>query len=201
MFTLFQALIFFVTAAAAAAAAQSTSTSSTLFNVTLTNLTFYNDKLLLYTIQGLVNRDAPMLFFDTGTADMDFPQSDQIWAKYLTKERNVHFNTSVTPTLCHLIAHFQSTMDWKTVVYRDDTYSSHLAATVAGIHGNYLPASNAVMARHSCLKTLPIGKDFISIAKQHFFNKTTAYRWAIVNLLPYTSKDVLFNADNCKSSR
>jgi hypothetical protein len=174
-----------------------TTITSVLFNVTLaTNVTTYEDKLLLYTLQGLVNRQSPSLFFDTGKADMDFPQSDRLWAEYLVTNRGVVFNTTIKPTICHLIQHFQQKMNWKVVLYRNDTYSSHLAATFAGIDGHSLPASYSVMSRHTCLQKLPIVKDLIAIAKIHFTNKIAAYKWAIQHLLPYTSKDVLFNADN-----
>ena len=169
--------------------------TSSIFNVSQLNLQHYEDQLLLYTITGLVNRKYPNLFLDTGSADMDFPQSDRHWIEHLTNNRNVTF-TTIAPTLCALVTHFQQQMQWSTVLYRNDTYSSHIAATISGIHGNYLPVSHAVLSRHTCLQTLPIGIDLIQIATQHFHNKIKAYEWAIQHLLPKTSKTVLFNADH-----
>eukprot|EP00040_Diaphanoeca_grandis_P006152 m.36176 g.36176 ORF g.36176 m.36176 type:complete len:612 (-) comp17272_c0_seq1:148-1983(-) len=174
----------------------STSLSAVFFNVSQAGVDVYEDQLLLYTLQGLVNRETPNLFFDTGSLDMDFPASDRLWVEYLTTHRNIHFNTSVAPNLCALVAHFQSTFDWGVVTYREDNYSSHLAATVAGIHGNLLPVSDAVMSRHTCLRHLEVREDLVAVARSTFTDKLAAYRWAIDTLLPLCDHEVLFNADN-----
>ena len=85
--------------------------TSSIFNVSQLNFQHYEDQLLLYTLTGLVNRKYPNLFLDTGSADMDFPQSDRHWIQHLTDNRNVTF-TTIAPTLCALVTHFQQQMQY-----------------------------------------------------------------------------------------
>ena len=167
-----------------------------LFNVTLLSppvSTHYRDGVLLYTLQGLVNRDAPRLFFDTGADDMDFPQSDRLWAAYLAEHRGVAFDRSVPASVCDLVSYFNASFDFGTVLYRADNYSEHIAATVSAIHGNLLPVSDDVIDRYPCLNNLPVRYDLVERA---FTGKLAAYRWAIDALLPQCDHAVVHAADN-----
>lgn len=166
-------------------------TTAFLFNVTQAKLLSYKDLLLLYTLQGLVNRGAPRLFFDTGAANNDFPQSDERWVGYLMQHRGVTFKGVAPPSLCTLVEEFDAQFSWSTVVYHDDNYSEHIAATAAGINGASLPVSEDVMGRHSCLRRLPV-----QTRLPQFTGKLAAYRWAIDTLLPNCSRKIVFNADN-----
>ena len=41
----------------------------------------YEEQALVYSLQGLVNRAEPVLFFDTGAKNFDYPQSDKAWVQ------------------------------------------------------------------------------------------------------------------------
>ena len=126
---------------------------------------------------------------------MDFPGSDRAWINHLERNRDVKFDRTVKPTLCALVQKFQVIKKWKTCWYSsNDTFSSHIAATAAGIDGRLLPVSELVASRHPCLLALPVGRDLRT--EMPLGNKLDAYRWAVEHLLPNTSMRVLFNADN-----
>ena len=51
----------------------------------------YDEECLLYCLQGMVNRDAPRLFLDTGSIFWQYPPSDQFWMSYLAGEKGFQF--------------------------------------------------------------------------------------------------------------
>ena len=154
----------------------------------------YEAQALLYTLQGLANRDEPRLLFNLGAENVDFPGSDETWKAFFEQHRNVTFRT-VGPELCDLVTHFaRAEVFGGAVRYPSDGYSIFLAMTVSGLR-NLLPVSAALVARYpSCLgaSTLTVRQD---LGEHRFADEFAAWRWGIDTLLPNCSRSVLFNAD------
>ena len=125
---------------------------------------------------------------------MDFPGSDATWKAYFEQHRGFTFAT-IPPTLCDLVHHFSADGHYGGAVrYPSDGYSLYLAMTVAGLQ-DLLPVSAALAARYpACLgaAALPVKED---LGTHHFADEFAAWRWGIDNLLPHTSRSVVFNAD------
>lgn len=69
----------------------------------------YEAHALVFTLQGLANRENPSLFFDLGVANRDYAESDKQWKAYLEAHRGVRFAT-IPPDLCSLVAAFNGTV-------------------------------------------------------------------------------------------
>lgn len=52
----------------------------------------YDEECLIYTLQGLVNRDAPRLFLDTNSVFWQCPTSDKYWMNYLHEKKGFNFH-------------------------------------------------------------------------------------------------------------
>eukprot|EP00505_MAST-04D_sp_SCG-Rhode-Island_P000268 Stramenopile-MAST_4_protein_268 len=160
------------------------------------NITNYEEKTLLYGLQGLVNQlnAPPELFFNTGKENLDFPASDGIWVKYFEEHKNIQFTPAPKATVCDLVSYYKDRFDG-TVVYDSDGYSVYIALTIAGLD-NVLPVSDALIGNHTCLKEFAVKSDL----RGQFSDKFSAYRWAIDTLLSRTSPKLVFNADHYKNA-
>lgn len=154
----------------------------------------YEAQALLYTLQGIANRERPRLLLNLGKANVDFPRSDVTWKSWFEEHRNVSF-TTIPPDLCALVEHFAHAEVFRGAVrYPSDGYSIFLAMTISGLR-DVLPVSAALAARHpSCLgaSALPVQQDLGAL---RFTDEFAAYRWGIATLLPNCSRSELFNAD------
>ena len=137
---------------------------------------------LLFALQGIANRDRPVLFLDTGALDEDFPGSDQAWMRRMTQDGTDFHN--VTGGLCGLVAHPVVTNASKSaVVYTSGSFGMHPALTAAGqLHS--LPVSTALAERFECLAAMPVALNLTSVpAMAH--DKITATKWALVRTMPW----------------
>ena len=91
-------------------------------NLTIGALDDYEAQALVYSLQGIVNRPAPSLFFDTGDIDKDFPASEKAWRSHLEAEEGVSF-AELPPTLCALVDHFTDPLAGA-IIYPSDGFST-----------------------------------------------------------------------------
>ena len=94
----------------------------------------------------------------------------------------------MAPTLCALVRRFAARVGG-VVAYDDDGFSLAFALTLAG-QQRLLPATAAVLAKHGCLRDLAVGRD---LRGQFPDGRLDAWRWALAELLPGSSKTVAFN--------
>lgn len=156
--------------------------------------------------QGIVNgaSDAqPTVFFDVGSLDFDWPEADLWWRQKLDGESRVVFR-DVQATLCGLVTgadplhRVQGTVGYAASSGPfGDGYSLAIALTVAGQKAA-LPVTDAILARHECLRALPMIMDLRTVPQ--LANRPSAWRWAIDNLLPHASKTVVFNLNRFRVS-
>ena len=150
----------------------------------------YPAKCLVFTLQGLANREAPRVFFDTSNLDFDFPESDTVWKKYLETTR-VAFQP-IDGGVCGLVRALDVAGIFGGVVaYPDDGFSVFPALTIAGLR-DLLPITSAHADKYPCLARLPVRADLRPFA---FTDKMAAHEWAVEHLLPNCSRSVVFNAN------
>lgn len=123
-----------------------------------------------------------------GAADQDFAGSDVAWMRHLATAKTVAFKPLAENTVCGLMQHFAGTIRGS-VRYESDGYSIFVALTIAGLE-NLVPVSATLAAKYSCLASLRVVQTV-----HNFTDEFAATEWAINNLLPRTSRTVLWNAD------
>lgn len=173
----------------------------------------YELEALVYALQGVVNRVAageqrhargaaskssalPMLFYDTGTLDLDFPASDSIWRTWLAAHRGVVWSSVGPPgDVCALLRSFSARGALRGQVrYPSDGYSVFVALTMAGLL-DAVPVSESLVRRLDCVapsEALPVLRDLGTYA---WPDKLSATRWAVDHLLPNCSRTMAWNAD------
>jgi hypothetical protein len=157
-----------------------------------------NDRALLLTAQGLLNRAAPTLwlyepvFATAPMATYWFPPN------YLTPVKNFSF-TPVTGGFCALAAATGLLAPGGAArgvaLYNDTALDATrwLAVTASALDA-LLPATRAMVAALPCLAALPVLADFSSPAALGFSTNVGAYEWGRVRLLPRCSGDKLYSA-------
>jgi hypothetical protein len=158
----------------------------------------YEDALLAFTFQGLVNRGAlPQLMFDAAPWNFDWPESDQYWRSVLTGANRVSF-TNISGGLCGLLAGGDTRRVVRGAVAYDPTlaggaaqeWAAPIAVTLAS-QQFLLPVTDAMRARFPCVAALPIVADLR--AAPWAANASSAWAWAFTTLLPHASRTVAFN--------
>ena len=174
------------------ATATKTSLKPWVWNVSTGVAGNYEASALVFTLQGLANRNTPQLFLNTGAMDFDYPQSDVMWMDYLSKKYNAVFRR-IEGDLCELVATFFPHAFDGIVLYNSDTFSVYVAMTIAG-QRDLLPVSVRIRNTTSCLRSLPIKVD---LTKNPALNsKLNATKWAMDHFLATASDKVLFNSDH-----
>lgn len=183
------------------ACAALTNVPVTLFNVsTVPSIaTDYELQALVYSLQGIANRGTPRLFYDTGSLDLDYPDSDRQWAQYLSAEKGVVFTTISSGDVCALVRAFASGADAvvnTTVWYASDGFSIYPALTAAGVY-DALPVSAGLAARYpACLDPAVAPPTALNLTTLGWANEFDGYGWAMEHLLPRCAKDIVFNANH-----
>lgn len=152
--------------------------------------TTFEAQALVYSLQGLANRDAPRLFFDNGRLNVDFPQSDAVWKEYLERERGVEFATpGLAPDLCVLVTAYGggSGAFQGAVRYVSDGVSVFVAMTMSGAR-RALPVSARLAEAFPCLGELPV-----MVEVPPFSTKYDAYEWALNHI--NSSMGIVYNAN------
>ena len=150
----------------------------------------FEAQAVAFALQGIVNARSeafPALYLSAGYVEL-WPGEDDWWASQLRQRRGLSFAPVVEPTLCALVAQFEHRLAGA-VAYDTDDYSLAFALTLAG-QRRLLPVSDAVLAKHSCLRALPIKADLRGQFRQ---GRAAAWRWAMAELLPNSSKTLVYN--------
>eukprot|EP00937_MAST-01D_sp_MAST-1D-sp2_P005768 g5768.t1 len=212
------------TAAAFGAPVAPQAASTLLWNLTevgIGSLT-YDDRVTAFAAQGLANRGhnykTPLVFFDIGKDNYDWPHADRYWRDTLEAQGRAVF-APIGASLCELLAHPAVAASLKgIVVYAGDLdfsppgplpslarqygdgYSAAIALTLAG-QRSLLPVSAATLARRRAgcpaLASLPVVLDLrIQLAN---LTRLQAWGWAIDTLLPHASKSIVYNLNHYRA--
>ena len=152
-----------------------------------------NERALLLTAQGLLNRARPTLwlfepvFATAPMATYWYPPN------YLTPRKNFTFG-AVAGDFCALVV--VAGLNVSGVALYDDLAldaTRWLAVTASALDG-LLPATRAMRAALPCLAALPVAVDFSVPEALGFSTNVDAYKWGSVALLPRCSHDKLYSA-------
>eukprot|EP00040_Diaphanoeca_grandis_P022230 m.118956 g.118956 ORF g.118956 m.118956 type:complete len:610 (-) comp28713_c0_seq1:105-1934(-) len=168
--------------------------------VTASNLT-YNEQLLAYVFQGLVNDaslSAPVLQLNAAYINFDWPESDLFWRRIMTEQRRVAYTNISGTTLCSLVTGGDKHNRIRGTVAYDPTLSGGDArewalpiAVTLGAQQLLLPVTTDMLQQHACLQALPLVKDLRDAPWAS--NSTQAWEWAFKTLQPGASKTVAYN--------
>lgn len=157
----------------------------------------YEEQALAFVAQGLANRRgaAPTLMLQAGFLDFDWPLADQWWRGQLEESGRAAF-TNLTASLCGLVdatvGAFDGLVLYENAEPSGTGYTFAMAATVSA-QERLLPATDAMVAKHDCLAKLPVKRDLRIASAPQLANRTSAWRYAIDQLLPKSSTAVVFN--------
>lgn len=141
-------------------------------------------KLLVLTLEGIVNRDAPRLFVD-GEGLCDWAPADKKWMSVYSERKGIRFEK--VETLEGLINAFRSHINGLVVYDPELDATRYIAVTIAALN-NYLPVSPNQIT--GVIASLRVREDL----RGRWKDSESAYTWAIKELLPKCSKTIAFNA-------
>ena len=161
----------------------------------------YAELALIFSLQGLVNQVGapPTLLMNAGFLNFDWPLADEYWRDLLENDKRVHF-VNVTSTLCSLVqelmekpgTNLNGAVLYENALPYGTGYTLAMATTIAS-QQRLVPMTLAMRQAHACLATLPIKKDLRIQSMPQMANRSSAWRWAIDELLPHASKNRIFN--------
>ena len=161
----------------------------------------YEEQLLAYVFEGLVNRASlaqPRLLFNGAYINFDWPDSDVFWRDTLAAAGRAVFGNISDVSLCGLLAEGDPDGVVRGAVAYDPTaaggqareWALPIAATVAS-QQRLVPVTDAIRARFPCVAALPIVADLR--AAPWSANASAAWEWAFAALLPNSSRSTAFN--------
>ena len=103
----------------------------------------YDEECLIYTLQGLVNRDAPRLFLDTNSVFWQAPASDKYWINYLHEKKG--FNFLPLGGIRETIEHFRASVKGLALYDPARDASRYVALTLCA-QKNLLPVTPDILA-------------------------------------------------------
>jgi hypothetical protein len=187
---------YFLAAALALFVAAAPALASRAFTYTLPTDAPTNDRAILLTAQGLLNRAKPTLwlyepvFATAPMATYWYPPN------YLTPVKNFNF-TSLDGTDFCALATATGLLDIArgVALYNDTALDATrwLAVTASALDA-LLPATRAMRAALPCLAALPVVSDYSSPAALGFATNVGAYEWGRLHLLSRCSSDKLYSA-------
>ena len=144
----------------------------------------YDDLILLLTLQGIVNRTGPRLFYDT-EGRSDWGPADRRWVRIYRDRKGFTFQQ--IDSLDRLIDTFRSRLRGA-VVYDPGLDATRYVAITVGALNNWLPVTPA--QRKGRLGDLPVRADL----RGRWQTSREVYRWAIKELLPRCHRRLAYNA-------
>ncbi|MBC7327856.1 hypothetical protein H5T87_07045 [bacterium] len=147
----------------------------------------YDHQLLVFSLQGIVNKKGPRLFLDTKELFWQWRPSDEKWMEYYSTRKGFLFQT--INTLDELITVFKEDIKGLALYAPSVDATRYIACTYAGLE-DLLPVSQEVLQKHPILKDLPIKYDLTRDSRSN----TEWYEWAIANLLPRCNKKMVYSA-------
>lgn len=140
--------------------------------------------ILLLNLQGIVNRDAPRLFYDT-EGRSDWGPSDRRWMRIWHDRKGYDFEPIESTD--DLIRAFSDYINGLVVYDSTLDASRYVALTIAGLE-NLLAVSVAQMKGE--IANLPVKHDL----RGQFASGVEAYEWAIKELRPRCSDAICYSA-------
>ena len=119
---------------------------------------------------GLANRGQATVWLNSSATSWrngvpvmwSYPQADAVWLPYLKDTKGLQFDVAKDAQLCTLLSHPRVAAAVKgRVMYGESRGAGELnalqyaAVSAGGIHGG-VPATAAMLAKHSCLAKLPV---------------------------------------------
>ncbi len=103
----------------------------------------YDEECMIYCLQGIVNRDEPTLFLDTGSIFWQYPPSDQFWLKYLAEKKGFEFEQ--IPDLRRAIARFRDRLKGLVVYDSSEDATRYVALTMAA-QRDLIPVTDDILS-------------------------------------------------------
>jgi hypothetical protein len=122
-------------------------------------------------LQGLVNEatlPAPVVMFNAGYMNFDWPESDAYWNRWLSGQGRATFTNITSSTLCGLVTGADRHQRVRgAVLYEADgvqqEWSIPIATTLAS-QQQLLPVTAAILAKHQCLAQLKLKMDLTQVS-------------------------------------
>ena len=144
---------------------------------------------MLYVYQGLANRDEIKLMYDVRYLNFDWPEADVWWKEQLEKDGRLSFGVlNQARNVCDLMESVSTKIDGLVLYETANDHQISIALNVAS-QRNLLPVTEALRSKYECL-TMPIRMNMSNIPE---VVNSSAWNWAIANLLPNANKSILFN--------
>lgn len=103
----------------------------------------HDEECLVYTLQGLVNREAPRLMLDAASIFWSWPPSDRYWRTYLEREKGFSFEELAD--LRAAISHFRPHLNGLVLYDPAEDASRYVAVTLCAQRG-LLPVTPDILA-------------------------------------------------------
>lgn len=147
----------------------------------------YDHQLLIFSLQGIVNKKGPRLFLNTRELFWQWRPSDEKWMEYYFYRKGFIFRQ--VSSLKELLKVFKK--DIKGLVLYNPTVDAtrYIACTYAGLE-DLLPVSEELLGKESFLRDFPVKRDLRKEAR----NDREWYKWAIKELMPLCNKRMAYNA-------
>ncbi|MBC7329496.1 hypothetical protein H5T88_03970 [bacterium] len=147
----------------------------------------YDHQLLLFSLQGIVNKKGPRLFYDTKELFWQWRPSDEKWMEYYAKKKG--FNFRKIESLKELLNLFKNDIKGLAVYDPNIDATRYIACTYAGLE-DLIPVSPSMLEKEPFLKEFPIRRNLLEPKRS---NKEW-WEWAIANLLPLCNRKMVYSA-------
>ena len=147
----------------------------------------YDHQLLLFSLQGIVNKKGPRLLYDTKELFWQWRPSDEKWMEYYSKKKG--FNFQKIESLKELIDVFKKDIKGLAVYDPSIDATRYISCTYAGLE-DLIPVSPSMLEKEPFLKEFPIRRNLLEPKRS---NKEW-WEWAIANLLPLCNRKMVYSA-------
>ncbi|HUV04936.1 MAG TPA: GxGYxYP domain-containing protein [Armatimonadota bacterium] len=145
------------------------------------------EKISAISLQGIVNRDAPNVFYRSRF--WNWPEADEKWIEWFREAKGVEFTQ--LDNLPQLIERFRDRIKGCVVWDPRLDQTKWIAATTAGTH-DLLPIAPECIGRYG---DLPIVEDL----RGRWNKEMEAARWAADNLIEKTNRRIAYSVEVCWS--
>ncbi len=147
----------------------------------------YDHQILLFCLQGIVNKKGPRLFLNT--QELFWPRCpwDEKWMEYYSSQKGFTFQQ--VSSIEELLEIFREDIRGLALYDPGVDATRYIACTYSGLE-NLLPVSPSLLNEEPFLKSFPIERD---LTREERSNKEW-YEWAIKNLLPLCNRKMAYSA-------
>ncbi|MGB9877245.1 MAG: GxGYxYP domain-containing protein [bacterium] len=147
----------------------------------------YDHQLLIFSLQGIVNKKGPRLFLDTKELFWQWRPSDENWMNYYAKMKGFFFEK--IESFEELFNVFKSDIKGLAIYDPKIDATRYIACTYAGLE-DLLPVSPDMLKEEVFLQSFPIKRNLL---EQKRTNREW-WEWAITNLLPLCNRKMVYSA-------